>query len=138
MALPFLNERVKPVPPPDRQRLEQCLADLDSKNFRAREKAVKDLEAFGPLALPALEKRLADTGLSLEVRKRTESVAGKLVKTVLTGEELRMIRSVEVLEGIGTAEAQGILKDLAAGGEGAALTEQARKALARLERFAGR
>ncbi len=134
LALPFLKERVKPVPRADQQRIEQSLADLDSRSFKTREKAVKDLEGFGQLAVPSLDRKLAEKDLSLEARKRTEAVAVKLNKTVLSGDELRTIRAVEVLEGIGTPEAQAVLKDLASGGEGAALTEHARKALVRLGR----
>jgi hypothetical protein len=133
-AVPFIRERVKPVPHADQKRIEQCLADLDSKNFKKRENAMKELEGFGQLAVPALDRKLGEKGLSLEVRKRTEAVADKLNRTVLTGEELRTIRAVEVLEGIGTSEAQAVLKELASGGEGAALTAQAQKALARLAR----
>lgn len=136
-AVPFLKERVKPIPQPDQQRIAQCLTDLDSKNFKTREKAMKELEAFGQLAVPALDRKLEDKDLSLEARKRTEALATKLNRTVLTGDELRALRAVEILEGIGTAEAQAVLKDLASGGEGATLTEQARKALARLTSRAG-
>lgn len=137
LAVPFLKERVKPVPRPDQQRIDGCLADLDSRNFKTREKAMKDLEGFGQLAVPSLDRKLAEKDLSLEARKRAEALAQKLNKTVLTGDELRTIRAVEVLEGIGTPEAVAVLKDLAGGGEGPALTEQARKALARLARPSG-
>jgi hypothetical protein len=136
-AVPFIKERVKPVPIPDHKRIEQCLLDLDGKTFRTRDRAMKELEAFGQLAVPALDRRLADEGLSLEARKRTEAVAEKLNKTLMTGDELRAIRSIEVLEGIGTTEAQAVLRELANGGEGAALTEQARRALARLSHRSG-
>src|SRR5262249_29001231 len=116
------------------KRIEQCLADLDSKTFRTRERARKELEALGPLALPSLDRLLAERTLSLDARKRTEELAAKLNRTVLSGDDLRALRAVEVLEGIGTPEAAAVLKDLASGGDGAALTEQARKALARLAR----
>jgi hypothetical protein len=134
LAVPFLKERVKPVPHADQKRIDQCLADLDSRNFKTREKAVKELEGFGQLAVPSLDRKLAEKDLSLETRRRAVDLAQKLNKTVLSGDELRAIRAVEVLEGIGTAEAIAVLKDLAGGGDGPALTEQARKALARLAR----
>ncbi len=137
LAVPFLKERVKPAPHPDQKRIEQCLADLDSKNFRTREKAMKELEGLGQLAVPSLDRKIAEQGLSLEARRRAEALALKLNKTVLSGDELRTIRAVEILEGIGIPEAVAVLKDLASGGEGTALTEQARKALARLARRSG-
>jgi hypothetical protein len=133
LAVPFLKERVKPVPRPDPKRIEQCLADLDSGNFKTREKAMQELEGLGDMALPALDKKLAEKTLSVEARRRMETLAQR-PRTVLTGEELRSLRAVEVLEGIGTPEARAVLGNLARGGEGAVLTEQARRALARLER----
>jgi hypothetical protein len=45
---------------------------------------------------------------------------------------LRQLRALEVLERIGTLEARALLAKLAMGGEGAALTEHAKAALARL------
>jgi hypothetical protein len=45
---------------------------------------------------------------------------------------LRQLRALEVLERIGTLEARALLANLAMGGEGAALTEHAKAALARL------
>jgi hypothetical protein len=89
LAVPFLKDRLKPVPRPD------------------------------PKAI------------SLEARRRMEALLEK-TKTVFSGEELCSIRAVEVLEGIGTPDAKEILEILARGGEGAVLTQQAKKALARL------
>jgi hypothetical protein len=133
-AVPFLKERLKPVPRADQKRIDQCLEDLDSRNFKRREKAMKDLEEFGQSAVPLLDRKLAEQTLSLESRRRLEALAQRLTKTTLSGDELRSLRGIEVLEGIGTPEAMAILKELAAGGEGAALTVQARKAVARLAR----
>jgi hypothetical protein len=137
LAVPFLKDRLKPAPRPDQQRIDQCLADLDSRSFKTREKAMKELEQFGHLAVPSIDRKLAEKALSLEARKRLEELSQKLNKTFLSGDELRAIRAVEVLEGIGTPEAVAVLKELAGGGEGTALTEQARKALARLARRSG-
>ena len=47
---------------------------------------------------------------------------------------LRNHRAILALEVIGTAQAKGLLRKLAGGARGAALTEQAAAALARLER----
>jgi hypothetical protein len=136
-AVPFLKERVKPVPRPDQKRIDRCVADLDSRNFRTRERAVKELEEFGQLAIPSLDRTLAEKTLSLDARKHAEELAVKLNRTVLSGDELRSLRAVEVLERIGSPDAVAVLRNLADGGEGAALTEQARKALSRLARRSG-
>ncbi len=133
LSVPFLKDRLKPVPRPDTKRIDQWLADLDSGDFKKREQATRNLHEVGELAFPALEKKLGEKALSLEARRRMEALVEK-TKTVTTGEELRSIRAVEVLEGIGTPDAKEILEIVARGGEGAVVTEQARKALARLGR----
>jgi hypothetical protein len=137
-VVPFVQARVKPAPGPDPERIAQCLADLDSNIFQKRAKASAELEGFGSLATAAIDKRLADKSLSLEARRYLEAIAQK-AKTVLSGAELRGIRAVEVLEQIATTEARAVLDDLSRGAAGAVLTEQARKALARLmQRSQGR
>jgi len=57
----------------------------------------------------ALEKKLEDKTVSLEARRRVESLMEK-TKTVLSGEELRAIRGIEVLEGIGTPDAKEVMR----------------------------
>jgi hypothetical protein len=135
-VVPFVQARVKPAPGLDPKRLAQCLVDVDSNIFQKRAKANAELESFGELALAAIDKRLTDKSLSLEGRRYLEAIAQK-AKTVLSGEELRSIRAVEVLEQIGTPEARAVLDDLSRGGAGAVLTEQARMALARLTQRSG-
>jgi HEAT repeat protein len=83
------------------------------------------------LAHAAIDKKLADKAIPLETRRQLEAL-GQKTKTILSADDLRNLRAVEILSQIGTPEARAILGDLAAGGEGAVLTEQARKALARL------
>jgi hypothetical protein len=135
-VVPFVQARVKPGPVPDPKRIQQSLADLNSNIFQKRAKASAELEGFGELAMAAIDERLADKSLSLEARRYLEAIAQK-AKTVLSGEELRSIRAVEVLEQIGTTEARAVLDDLSRGGASAVLTEQARKALARLTQRSG-
>ena len=48
---------------------------------------------------------------------------------ILSAEELRAVRAIEVLTQIGTPDAVVILKDLSSGAEGAVETEHARRAL---------
>ncbi len=53
---------------------------------------------------------------------------------MLAGDRLREYRAIEVLERIGTPEAQKVLQTLADGAPGALTTETARGALERLKR----
>jgi hypothetical protein len=132
----FLKGRLKPVPPLDSKRIDQWLTDLDSRDFNTREQAAKGLQEAGELALPALEKKLTEKTVSLEARRRMGALLEN-TKTVLSADELRQVRAIEVLEEIGSAEARDLLDSLAHGGEGALLTEQAKKALSRLARQPG-
>ena len=76
-VVPFLKKHLQPVPAPDRKQIGQYLADLDSKNFRQRENAAKELEVLGQLAGPAVEAKLKEK-LPLEVRRRLEMLQARL------------------------------------------------------------
>jgi hypothetical protein len=132
LAVPFLKDRLKPVPAPDGKRIQQLIADLDGKDFKTRDKAAKELEALGPLAAPALEKLLQEK-LPLDLQRRVETLLERGENKSLTVDELRAIRGIEVLRGIGNAEAVVVLEALAKGADGAVITAQARKALSGLK-----
>jgi hypothetical protein len=133
LAVPFIRERVKLVPVPDTKRLGLLITDLDSSDFRTREVATRELEKLGPLAAPALEKKLTEK-LGLETERRVESILGHVTRTVLTSQELRAVRAIRVLEAINTPEAVAVLQDLAKGADGAVETAEAQQALATLGR----
>jgi hypothetical protein len=130
-TLVFLIERLKPAPVADAKQIDKCIAELDSSDFQTRDKATKALEAFGVLAVPAMEKKLEQKP-SLEVRQRVESLLQQIDTQPMTAEELRSLRAMDALEAIGTPEARAILDNLAKGGAGAMTTEHAKKALQRL------
>jgi hypothetical protein len=132
-AIPFLREQLRPVAAVDQQRLANRLAALDSGSFAARQQASRELEGMGELAEPALQEVLAHKP-SLEVRQRVESLLEKLRTMPLTPERLRTVRGVEVLEQIGTADAQVLVKTLAEGADGARLTREAKASLQRMSR----
>jgi hypothetical protein len=128
LAVPYIRERVKPVPVPDMKRLGLLIADLESSDFRTREAATRELDKLGPLAAPALEKKLTEK-LGLETQRRIEAILEHANRTVLTTEEMRAVRAIEVLQGIGGDAAVAALKDLAKGADGAVITIRARQAL---------
>jgi hypothetical protein len=132
LAVPFLKERLKPVAGPDVKKIEQCITDLDGKDFKMREKAAKELEAIGVFAGPALERKLTEQ-LPLEVQRRISGLLEKIDRQPLTAAELQAVRGIEALQGIGTAEAADVLQSLAKGADGSIVTVQARKALAGLK-----
>jgi hypothetical protein len=132
-AVPFVKARVKAVTPPDAKLIAQLLTDVESNVFRTRAAAVAQLEKLGEVAQTAIDKKLAQQPRSLETSRLLQALAEKS-KTTLSGEEVRSLRAVEILEQAGTPEARAVLADLARGADGVVLTEQARKAHGRLAR----
>jgi hypothetical protein len=133
VVVPFLKNRLQPVPAPDLKRIEKSISELDSPTFNEREKAMHELEGYGDLVLPILQRQLQRDLPSLELRNRLRRVVATLEeREPLTPEELRGLRGIAILEGIGTPEARAVLTTLASGAEGARLTGEARHALANL------
>ncbi len=133
--VPWLRERLKPVAPLDARRVGQSIVDLDSDTFAVREKATRELEEMGEAAEPALRKALADKP-TLEVRRRIEPMVKDLERWPSTSPStLRAWHALEVLEHLGTPEAQRLLQELAGGTPEARLT---REATASLKRIKGR
>jgi WD40 repeat protein len=132
-AVTLLRDRIRPAVAPPEERLRQLIADLDSPRFAARADAEKELTALADLAAPALSQALAGTP-SLEVRQRVEKLLKALEMPVTNAELLRQLRAVEVLEHIGTVEAQQLLRSLAGGAPDTGLTRDARASLERLKR----
>jgi WD40 repeat protein len=127
---PFLAERVKPAAPPDVKKIAKWIADLDSDNFKTRAIAAEELEKLGELAIPALEKVLVSQS-PVEMIRRAQGILEKLTTGALTAEQVRIVRAVEVLEGLGTAEARQVLETLAQGAPGALTTRHAQAVLDR-------
>jgi RNA polymerase sigma factor (sigma-70 family) len=131
-AIPFMRKRLTPVVPFAKP-LAHLIADLDSDDFATRQRATEELAKAGDQALPAYRKALEGKP-SLELRRRLEELLAKAGPSwwEASGERLRSLRAVEVLELAGTKESRELLATLASGAEGARLTEEAKAALERL------
>jgi len=132
-AVPFLARQLKPIEPPDAKRIDQLIADLDAKEFSARQKANDELEKFGELAVAALKKVL-DGQPSLDTRQRVEKILAKATSQVPPADRLQSLRAMEALELIATAEARAALETMAKGAPGARVTEEAQATLKRMAR----
>jgi WD40 repeat protein len=135
-AVPFLRARVRPAAPlpGDGQKLlDRLLRDLDDDRFDVREQAGMELTRLGEAALPGVRKALAGRP-SAEVRRRLETIIEALMHVAPSPERRAALRALEALEDAGTAEARGLLKDLAAGLPEATLTREAGASLGRLTR----
>jgi hypothetical protein len=132
-ALPWLRERLRPVPLIEPAQIKKWIAQLDDDDFRVRDAARQQLRKAQDLARPALAEAAKGT-LSVEARNKIEALLDALKVDPPSESRLRALRGVEVLERIGTTEARQHLKQLREGDPAASLTQQARDALARLEK----
>jgi WD40 repeat protein len=130
-TIALLKNRVRPAPALDAELLQKMLAQLDSENFKERQQASAELLKMGERVVPALEKALASQP-SLELKRRLEYLLDRLAGPKLTGEQVRTVRAVEVLERIGTREAGQVLESLAEGAPGALQTTASQAALERM------
>jgi RNA polymerase sigma factor (sigma-70 family) len=131
-ALPLLQKNLPPTPAPD-PAWRAWVKDLGSEKFAVRDKASRDLEALEEQAYPLLKEALAASP-PLEMRQRIERLLDRLKYPLTSPKMIRAVRAVEILEHIGTAQARQVLYELAQGGPGARLTEEARASLQRLDK----
>lgn len=137
-SVDFLQEHLQPaVSPASAETIAQLVADLDSAQFPVRTKAKAQLTQLAELAEPALldaQKKHP----SLEIRQRIEELLDNVMdqRSRPSGDRLRLVRAVEILEQIGTPEARQLLESLSRGASGALLTREAQASLARLGRQA--
>ena len=132
-AVPFLKEHLRPAPPADPREIARRIADLDSDDFDVREKAERELDGLGDLAEAALRKALEGQPPA-ELRRRAERLLEKLDGPVTSPERLQQLRTLEVLEQVGTPPAEKVLEGVAQGAAESRLTREAKASLQRLVR----
>jgi WD40 repeat protein/HEAT repeat protein len=138
-AVPFLRERLRPPPRPDVAKIARWIADFDSDQFAVRKQATDELAKLEEAAEPALRRALAGRQ-SAEAKRRTRQLLEKvqhLRESPPPPDRLRLLRALQVLEFIGTAEARQLLEAYAQGPPESAMTPTAKLALACLARQAG-
>ena len=138
-ALTLLRLRLKLVQGRDAKDIERLVADLDAEEFAVREKATKELRNLDDLADSACRKAMASKP-SLEARRRLQRLLAEIEEQRWrpSPEQLRQLRSIEVLERIATLEAKALLTALAEGAEGAWQSREAAAAVGRLTATRGR
>jgi hypothetical protein len=112
--------------------MRTAIADLDSNQFRVRDRAFKELSDLGHAALPAMQAALAKKP-SAEMANRLGQLLAKVTGPPSAGESLRSWRALAALEAKGTPQAIELLRELAAGAADAWLTVEAKKTLRRFD-----
>jgi hypothetical protein len=130
-SLPLFKRQVLPAKIADEERVRRLIADLDSEQFTARERAFHELERSGDNVEPAL-RRAVKKASSLEVRRRIEALLDQLRGPPRNPNLRRSLRAVEVLERIHSPESRPLLQELASGAPEARLTQEAKASLKRL------
>jgi WD40 repeat protein len=125
----FVKERLRPVALVAREHIRKLILGLDNNKFEVRQAAFAELKNLGEVAEDELEKALK---VSAEVRRQIDSLLAEIRSPVPPGEKLQALRTIEVLEHIETAGAQGVLKTLAQGAPQALVTREAKASLERL------
>lgn len=131
-AVPFLQKQLPSVPRPDAETIARLIADLDSENFKVRQRATEELTKFGDAIIPDLRRALEGKP-PLEKRRRVQQLLERA--SAWTPRRLREHRAIQALEHIGTPAAKDVLRALA---DGAAETLPAQEAQAALRRLAER
>lgn len=131
-AVSLLRDRLRPDAAFDHSKVPQLLKDLDADTLETREQATRALIRAGKLVEPAVRKAL-NGGPEPEVRARLELVLRELsTGRPQSGESLRALRALEVLEAARTVEARALVERLANGPAGARLTQEAKATRDRL------
>jgi WD40 repeat protein len=134
-AVSLLGERLKSaVAKESPEVVTRLIADLDAEDFKSRQKARQELAKLGEECEPALRQALAKQP-SVEMRHRLQELLSKLEeeRKEPSGELLRGVRAVEVLEQVGTPDARRILEVWSRDALGV-LKREAQAALGRLDR----
>jgi WD40 repeat protein len=126
----LLSDKLKPAAPVDTKRIGELIKALDSGRYADRQEATKALEVLGDQAEFALRKSLAGNP-SLECQRRIVLLLEKVQSVPATASELRVQRSLAILEWINNHESRRLLAALANGAPEARQTRLAQEAMNR-------
>ncbi len=135
-AAVIARERLKWGGSADPKRIDKLVAELDDDDFNVREQASRELERLAGQAEAALRKALAAEP-SAEATRRVSELLKKVEGGAASGDKLRALRALEVLENVGDAEARKTLRELAKGPAADFLTQEAKSVLERLAKRPG-
>ncbi|HYV38592.1 MAG TPA: WD40 repeat domain-containing protein [Gemmataceae bacterium] len=130
-AILFLAKHLQPAPAINVKQVEDWIKDLDNNDFKVRDKANKELGDLGELVRSPMQKALT-ANPPLETRQRLKTLLDKLEQ--ITPSQLRYLRAIEILEGIGTPAALEIIGKLSKGNADGLTTVESKAVFARLDK----
>jgi RNA polymerase sigma factor (sigma-70 family) len=133
-SVPMLRDYLHPAEPASAEKVKRLIKELDSKEFQVREAASRRLAELGEQTEPLLEAVLKAKP-TLEQRRRIEQLLSA-IPMLQPPEQLRGSRAIEVLEHVGTPDAQDVLTTLGKGAPEARVTREAKASLERLAKRA--
>lgn len=131
VAVTLLAEMARPVMPPPAERVKAAVANLGDRDFKVREEAEKQLRVWGDLV--ADELSAAEPTANAEQGERIRRLLDTLEAEETDTERLRLLRTVEVLERIGSPSTKAVLEKLGTGAAASIVTREAKEALKRLK-----
>jgi hypothetical protein len=132
-AVTFLKQHLRAVVPRpvNAKDVANWIKDLDADEFSTRQEATRELKQAGKAAESALQETLKKNP-STEMRRRVELLLDDLETTEWDLQIVGPLRALEILEYVGSPEAQELLKELTLGEAKAEFTQEAKAALSRL------
>jgi WD40 repeat protein len=132
-TVPFLRERLRAHTELTSSYLTRLIEELDHDRYAVRHRATEELARLGDFAEEAL-RRAAQTRPSPETQRRVELLLRKIACETLSAEQVQLLRALEVLERVGTAEAVEIVRVQERVAPSGRIREEAQAALQRLAR----
>jgi hypothetical protein len=131
-AVALLKQHLKPAGGERGKQFARWIADLEDDDFEVRQSASEELAKVGSAAEESMRRAMA-ANPPPETKRRLEALMDKLKTRVLSPEDRRASRALEILERIATPEARQLLEALANGSDAEGLTVEAQESLARLK-----
>ncbi len=131
-ALTLFRERILPVTPIPKERVQQLLADLDSPRYAVRNAAFGELQRVVDQVEPQLHRHAAAAETSAEARRQIRQLRERAEEPRV--DAIVWLRALEVLEQIDTPAARALLAEWAAGAPTARFTQEAQSALERMKK----
>jgi hypothetical protein len=136
-ATAYVRENLQAILDQDDSRLPDLVKNLDSGDADTRAAAAKALEGFGESAEGAMAEALK-RGPSAEAKKSLESLMERMYSQPPQPETLRRVRALQMLEMIGTEEAEEILDTIARKSPSAFQSNEAKAAVTRIRNLKGK